>query len=147
MRNSRGGMVYVVLMGLFGCYNPTRPDTVDHLTVVQAEWKIAQDFFAPVIGNKVYNVGWERFGWESHNGPFDCGKWSSVNGCLDGSTIHWNIHTPGAIRHEAAHAILKKLGHMCRRWVSLDGPNLTVHCCYDKDSNYKPCKRWIEENF
>jgi hypothetical protein len=145
-------MVYAMLMGLLGCYNPTGPDnTVEYIEIVQIEWKIAQDFFAPVVGNKVYNVGWEQFGWKAHDGAFACGKWTS-NGCLEnGKVIHWNIHTPGVIKHEAAHAILKKLGHTCKHWVSLDGPShapiLKIHCCYKKDSNYTLCKRWIEGNF
>ena len=148
MCNPRRGMVYVVLtLALFGCRSTTSPDAIEYFEVVQAEWKFAQDFLAPVVGEKVYNIGWDMFSWKAYNGSFSCGEWPSVNGCVDGNTIYWNILTPGVIRHEAAHAILRKLGHPCYHWVSLDGDHLTLHCYYKPDDKMEFCKLWIIHNW
>jgi hypothetical protein len=99
----------------------------------------------PGLGSSVYNVKWSSFEWRTHDGAFwDCktwieGEWWPSNGCVVGDVIHWNIHTPGVIRHEAGHAILRKLGHPCHRYISLDS-KITFHKYLDGGA---ACKNWI----
>jgi len=89
-----------------GCTIPTGADVPE---VVNEEWAIGQSQLAPVYGQRVYDVWPSMFNWEQMPNIFMCGDVRAV-GCF--SPLHRKIQwfDAHAIRHEAGHAILWKLG-------------------------------------
>ena len=148
---------------LFSCGSPTATDPVpniEHLELVKVEWKVAQDTLAKAsdIRDRAYKVSWSEFGWIAHVGPWSCtlyGKQYFCNGeFTPENIIHWNVLTPKVIRHEAGHAILKKLNHPCEKWVQItetespeEGATVVIHGYYDRDDAYDLCVAWIKHNW
>jgi hypothetical protein len=134
---------------LSSCASLTSPSDVESIEVIMREWKVAQDVLAPVLGDAVYKVSWNRFSWRTYHGDelVPCSKTSPgyiITGCLSGDTIRWHSKYPGVIQHEAGHGIMKKLGHHCWRDISIDGGRVTYHT-QKKEGTY--CQTWIQENF
>lgn len=135
-----------VVLLLAACAGPTSPTPIEHVEIIAEEWAIAQEALSPAI-SQARNVKYSSFTWIVHDGKcYECGYTEGVNGCFSPGdrAIHWNIHTPGVIQHEAAHAILKVLGIPCWRYVSLDSGEITFHTRLDEN---KDCERWFAAHF
>lgn len=83
---------------------------------ITTEWQLAQAELAPQFGDRVMHIHPMFFNWRRATGPFiDCGGVKAY-GCFypERRLIEWHNDYPQVIRHEAAHAILWRLG--CPEW-------------------------------
>lgn len=95
-----------------------------YVEVIKIEWARAGSMLNLVGVTRANFVSPEICIWIPHDGPLE----SYANGEFNPNifTIRWNIHTPTVIRHEAGHAILRHLKHICWACWSVDS-KITVH--------------------
>jgi hypothetical protein len=110
-------LLIAVILLWTGCSTLFAPSEIvlkDEWPTILREWKIAQDKLYERGVWRAHLVGAEAFTFRSKPGPFMCGDiWA--NGCYEypSQVITWNRQKPHVIRHEAGHAILRRLGYSC----------------------------------
>jgi len=107
--------ILLLMLGIASCASTIGPKTLDPIIV--AEWKSGQE--------ELVEAGWPKhrvqifvpqlFKFKKFDDTFECGP-VVANGCFQPpKTIMYNAQTPHAIRHEAGHAILYRMGVWCWR--------------------------------
>lgn len=110
MRYLRRALLTGLAFVLLGCDIATSPDPWTSLDVETIEYYWAVGIKQLEECGVKTELKWDDFVWKETNSVIDCAG-TLTGGCYRDGLIEYWVDQPDAIRHEAGHAVLHRMGY------------------------------------